>query len=221
MPRRILAAVAVCALLVAGCSSQTSGSGEAATPATESATPTAPASASARPGARLKSQLLTVEDLPTGWSVDSSGSANGAGTPACLRHLKDTMETHEHADVDFVKGSQFPALNQGLGRFAGSSAAVSTFTQGAGQLDKCTDISFTSDGVKVAGTIGAMSLPSFGERSRAWQANLSAQGITFVFYILMVQKGAEVQVLVYGDVGTPDVEEFSTLAKTAVDKMQG
>jgi hypothetical protein len=171
-------------------------------------------------GVRVKSQLLTVEDLPAGWAVDNSGNDSSASTPACVRHLKDIMETDEHADADFVKGDPFPALNQGLGRFATSADAVKAFTQGSAVLDGCKDISFTSGGEKITGSIGPMSLPTFGERSRAWRVDLSAQGITVGMFILMVQKGAEIQALVYGDFGTPDVDEFTTLAKTAVDKMQ-
>lgn len=229
MPRRLLAVTAALGvLLAAGCDSQTAGSGTTSQPVTtssqaksQSKTQSTATQATAQPNGQLKSQLLTVDDLPTGWSVDSSGKDSSEGAPECLRDLKDVMETDEHADAEFVKGDQFPSLSQGMGRFADKNAAVQAFTQGSALTDRCTDISFTSDGVKVTGTIGAMSLPPFGERSRAWRITLSAQGITLGMFVLMAQKGAEVQVLAYGNLGSPDVDEFTELAKRATDKMRG
>jgi hypothetical protein len=78
----------------------------------------------------LKAQLLTVAELPAGWSIDNSNSGgDNTSTPSCLQRLDSELHANAKADASFVKGSDFPWLNQGIAYFgddATASAKLST-----------------------------------------------------------------------------------------------
>jgi len=110
---KTVAALAV-AVLAAGCTSVRHGRGSSAPPASvQSAQGT-----SHQLAPDLKAQLLTVAELPTGWSIDNSNSGDNTSTPSCLQRLDSAMHTNDTADASFVKGSDVPTLAQFIGYFA-------------------------------------------------------------------------------------------------------
>lgn len=228
MKYRVIAvgAMLASALGLAACSSSSSD------PNSSTAVPNAPRSASSLnqssasnqersasvPTRSLKSQLLTVSELPIGWADDnSSDNSDNSDAPRCVRNLKSTFHTSSRAERRFVKGTDIPTLQQSLGYFGASAAA--TYKAGAAILNRCKDVSFTSDGHRITGSIGALSFPKLGEQSAAWQLVLSTQGVTLGVHVVLVQKGSELTELLYGDVGTPDLAEVMSLARKAVAKM--
>jgi hypothetical protein len=223
-------AVAVGAILASGlglvaCSSSggdPSPSSPVANPPTsvasrQSVVPTVRSTTSVHPR-DLKSQLLSVAEVPVGWAVDnSSDKSDDSDTPPCFKHVKSTLHTSDRAEVRFVKGTDLPTLQQSLGYF-GSSAA-GTYQAGAAVINSCKDISFTNGGHRISGSIGALSFPKLGQQSSAWQFVLSTEGVTFGIDVVLVQKGSELTELIYADIGTPDIDEATLLARKAVAKM--
>lgn len=183
-----------------------------------SSSPSTVANTPSKPAPDLKAQLLTVAGLPSGWAVDNSSDSGNASTPSCLKSLKATMHSLNEAEADFVKGTDFPQFEQ-VAYFGTANTALQKFSAGVALVDACKDISLTTDGHKIKGSIGTMSFPSVGDRSHAWNLVLSAEGINVGFYVVYVQKGAELENLVYGDLGTPDLDEYTTLVNAAVAKM--
>jgi hypothetical protein len=118
-----------------------------------------------------------------------------------------------------VKGTDVPSLQHTLGYFGTRAAAVVKYQAGSAILNNCKDVSFTSDGQRYTGSMGAMSFPSFGEKSSAWQLVISSQGVTAGIDAVLVQQGPELMMFVYVDVGTPNVDEVTSLAGKAVAKM--
>src|SRR5262249_14889555 len=100
-----------------------------------------------------------------------------------------------------------------------NATASGEFSAAAAIFNGCKDVSFTSDGQKITGSIRPMSFPTFGDQSQAWGGTFTAPRGTFGFDIVLIQKGTELESLVYGDLGTPDVNKLQTLAKSAADKM--
>jgi len=202
---------------LAGCSSAENGKGSVGPAAGPSAGSTAAGTA---PPRDLTSQLFTVSELPAGWAVDNSAANSSTDTtPPCLASVKAKVEPALKADADFVKGTDFPALSQHIGDFGTSAAASSTFAAMTSTLDRCTDVSFTSEGTKITGSIGQMSFAKLGDRSEAWQMVLSAQGQTVGIDLVLVQRNRELELLLYGELGSPDVGEFTALASKAVAKL--
>jgi hypothetical protein len=170
---KMIAALAV-AVLAAGCTSIEHGKG--------SSTPHQPAP-------DLKAQLLTVADLPAGWSIDNSDiSGDNADTPPCMQRMDSGLRTNDKAHASFVKGSDLPWFAQGIGYFGDEGTARSNFSTGAEIYNGCTDFSFTSDGQKITGSMEAMSFPKFGDQSQAWHQTLIAQGTTVGADIVLMQK---------------------------------
>jgi hypothetical protein len=168
----------------------------------------------------LKAQLLTVAELPAGWSIDNSNSGgDNTSTPSCLQWLDSELHANAKADASFVKGSDFPWLNQGIAYVGDDATASAKLSTIAAILNGCTDLSYTSDGHKVTGSMGVMSFPNFGDQSQAWDMTLTAEGTTVGFDLVLMQKGAELEQLFYGDLDPPDLYELQTLAKSAADKM--
>jgi hypothetical protein len=169
----------------------------------------------------LKAQLLTVAELPAGWSIDNSNSGGDkTSTPSCLRRPLDSeLHANAKADASFVRGSDFPWLNQGIAYFGDDATASAKLSTIAAILNGCKDLSYTSDGHKVTGSMGVMSFPNFGDHSQAWDMTLTAEGTTVGFDLVLMQKGAELEQLFYGDLGWLDVTELQTLAESAADKM--
>ncbi len=164
--------------------------------------------------------MLTVADLPTGWAIDNSADTNdNTTTPPCLASVKTKVEPPSKAEQDFVKGTDFPALSQHIGFFASPSTATSTFGDLSSILDACKDVSFSSDGTKITGSIGEMSFAKLGDQSEAWQMVLSAEGQTIGIDLALARKGPELELLLYGNYGTPDVGEFVSLATKAMSKV--
>jgi hypothetical protein len=209
-------AALVVAMLAAGCTSVEHGKGSTAPPAGVQTAQSTPH----QPVPDLKAQLLTLADLPAGWSIDNSSSGDDPSTPPCLQRPDTKLHTTDKANASFVKGSSgLPAFAQAIGYFGDKAAASGEFSADAVIFNGCKDVSFTSDGQKITGSIRPMSFPTFGDQSQAWGGTFTAPGGTFGFDIFLMQKGAELESLVYGDLGPPDVKGLQTLAKSAADKM--
>jgi hypothetical protein len=154
-------------------------------------------------------------------------SLDKTDSPAAQGHSRSTTRRlHQPArwiraktDASFVKGSDFPWLNQGIAYFGDDATASAKLSTIAAILNGCTDLSYTSDGHKVTGSMGVMSFPNLGDQSQAWDMTLTAEGTTVGFDLVLMQKGAELEQLFYGDLDPPDLYELQTLAKTAADKM--
>lgn len=174
---------------------------------------------SSAPSRNLKSQLLTVSELPSGWAIDNSSDSGSASTPPCLTNLKSTLTTTDKAEISFVKGTSFPDFDQQLGYFGTATSALAQYRAGSGILNNCKDVSFTSDGHQYTGSIGQLSFPTLGQRSTAWQLTISAEGFTFGVDAVLVQKGPELSFLLFFDLGSVEISEFLPLARKAVAKM--
>jgi hypothetical protein len=243
---RRAAIVITALLLLVGCSSSGSGQGTTAGPASgtntaPTATPGTSAAQSSAPQStttqstttqstpsqsataahrNIKAQLLTVSDLPAGWAVDNSSNSDDSGPePPCLKNLKSGQKAIDKGEADFVQGTDFPVLQQQLGYFGSTATTVRNYAVTVAVLNRCRDFSFSSGGQKFTGTIGQLSFPKLGERSAAWRLVLSASGLRFGIDLAIMQKGPELNLMLYGDLGTPDTATFASIARTAVAKM--
>lgn len=198
--------------LLAACSSSGSNPGS-------SSPPSNPQSSSSIPARNLKSQLLSVSDLPSGWAIDNSSDTSSNSIPPCVKNLKSKLNTSDKAQIGFVKGSDVPDFGQQIGYFGTATAALAKYQSGTRILNACKDFSFSSDGHKYTGSIGQLSFPALRPRSTAWQITLSTEGVTVGIDVALVQKGSELSFLLYADVGSVDVSDFLPLARKAVAKM--
>jgi hypothetical protein len=210
-----LVTLAAVGILVSACSATGSGqknpTGAGSNRATTGGGTTAPAP-------DLKAQLLTAADLPTGWSADTSAD-NGTGTPSCLKTVKTKTKAPVDAAASFIRGYGVPALDENMGYYRDRATASHIIAEAITALDKCKHLSLDDGQETVTGSIGAMSFPQVGDQSKAWSAVFTAEGLNLGFDIVIAQKGKELVLIGYGDLGTPSIDELKQLTDLALAKM--
>ena len=175
------------------------------------------ASASKVTKGELKSKLITISQLPSGWSVDnsSSSSSTGSGCFASTKHI-ETRGRDIETSASFENGN-LPDFTEEL---AGGRSLSSNFAKIEKYLNGCKKVSFTDSGTTYSGTVGAMSFPTVGSRSAAYQVSFSVKGFTVGIDIVVFQATSSIGgVLLYDDLGQPDVGQLQSFAKLAVKNL--
>jgi hypothetical protein len=164
--------------------------------------------------ADLKSKLITVGQLPSGWSVDNSSSSSSSNG-GCFANTKH-IETRG-GDIDVSASFEDGNLPDFTEELAGGHSLSSNFTKIERYLNSCKKVSFTDSGTTYSGTVGAMSFPTVGSRSAAYQVSFSVQGFTVGIDIIVFQATSSIGgVLLYDDLGQPDVGQLQGFAKLAL-----
>lgn len=221
-----VAAAVMAAVSLASCSTGSKQASPSTATSKTTASSTAPASPAptTAPAPDLTSELLQVGDLPAGWSVDNSASSSSSSEPKCISDAKPAAAPTAQAQAAFQDGSNgLPSLSEELAYLPGK--AVSALTAASTALASCKQATFTSGGYKFSGTFGQMSFPSIGQQSAAYQWNLSTVSsgltITLGIDILVFRQGQTDGLLVYLDLGTPDLTAFESFARQAGTKLAG
>src|SRR5262245_34295835 len=113
----------------------------------------------------LSAELLAVSDLPVGWSVVPS-SSSGSATPKCLQNVQTDLKATSRAEATF-EDNGLPVLAEYLAYLPGQGQQAMTAISHL--LGGCGQISLTSDGQTLTGTVGAMSYPAVADQSSAYQ----------------------------------------------------
>ena len=224
MKQRVRVAVAMIAVIpaltLASCSSgglkstsETTGGGSTATSAASGPPTTLP---------DVKGQLLTLGDLPAGWSVDNSSNSSSS-TPKCVQNAKSTAAFDKaKAEADFQDGSNgLPALDEEIVYQPGH--AQQTMAKFAQVMAGCGHIEWSVSGHTLTGTVGQMSFPNLGQQTEPYQINLSTSvsglDITVGLDLIVIRQGDEIAIIYYGDLGTPDISQVQSFAEKAASKL--
>jgi len=216
--RRPTAAAAVLLVVVgtAAC-----GGGSSASTTTTANVPTTLATPKPPDAATLSTQLLSVGDLPAGWSTSPSSSGGPSSIVGC------TVPSFKQNEAARAEGgfqgssSGIPAVSETLASFSGDLAQAG-FTSGSNSLNACKSFSLSADGTTFRGTARGISLgTSFGNESAAWQLVINATGFHVVIDEVAVRVGDEDMILAYTATHAPDAAALSSLVGAAVDKVTG
>jgi hypothetical protein len=206
---------AVLVATAAACSSN-------ATTVTGSATTTAQANNIAH----LRSELLTVRDLPAGWAISdkSASTANDASSsdePSCFKSIDDDQDPGAgelHAKAEFHYGHGVPLLLEDTFQDPRVSATA-LYALVTKLFSACKDLSITDKGKKITGTIGVASPPRVGDQSSAYALTFPIDGLTLGIDLLIARKGDAVMLLLYGGLGKPMASDLEPFAAKAVDRI--
>ena len=213
---KLVAGLLGLALAAVGCGS----SGPTSSPTTTSASSS---KTTAAPSPNLTSQLLTISDMPPGWSVDNSPESSNSSTPECLKSVTKSP-AQSKASAKFKMGANgVPAFQEGLSYLPGGQAEK-RLTEFNKVLSGCKDVSFTSDGQTYTGSVGAMSFPPQGDKSYAFQLNFSTSSsgldLTVGLDIVVAQKNSTDALFDIVDLGTPDLTTFTDLVTKGMAKVK-
>jgi len=175
---------------------------------------TAATAASASPP-KLSAMLLSIGQMPIGWSVVSSAGGGGAGCLANVLEPKEIKQTAK-ASVSFEDNGNVPAVDEGLATFTNAKTG---YKQIVANLMACKHFSGKSGGEKVTGTVGQMSFPHYGDASAAFAVSFTAQGTEFGEDLLIVRVGSVVMGIDEGDLVSVNVIQFQGFVKKAVAKL--
>jgi hypothetical protein len=164
----------------------------------------------------LTSKLLTIGQMPTGWSVTSTPSSGGVG---CLSNILNPKGVHQTsaAAVSFQGSGGLPTVEEKLATY--SQSATSAFDKVVSALNACRSFTGESDGQKVTGKIGQMSFPSYGNQSEAFAITFADAGQTLHQDALISRSGSIIMGLSEGDTGTVNLAQFEGFAKLALERL--
>lgn len=170
-----------------------------------------------------KAALLTVEDLPSGWSKaaqpddgDSKAKTEPARCAAILEALDKAADPVAKAEAQFEQGLQL------------LEHSVTSFEDDAeGLVKKATDAfsrcsSFTStepDGTRLEVKMSALSFPNLGDRTLAVRMTGSGGQIDIVLDIIMIAIGHNGVGIIAGGLTPVPGADLEAIARKAVTKL--
>jgi hypothetical protein len=173
-------------------------------------------SASSTKAPKLTNMLLTIRQMPIGWTVASSSGSHGIG---CLHDVFEPRGTPQtgHAEVTFTGSGGLPEVEEVLATY--SVPPKTAFSRIVGPLDGCKHVAGTLGRAKWTGTVARVSFPQLGNQSAAFYVTLRTKGTSLGQYALVVRQGAVLLGLSDGSVGKPRLSQFEQFAKLAVTKL--
>jgi hypothetical protein len=178
--------------------------------------PTVSAGATTSPnGAQVRARLLTVAEMPAGWSVDTAAPSSGATIFPCIGSL--TLPKHDHfvsATIQFQSGP-VPVFSEKLTTDGSPMAAV--FRSGVRALDRCKTVTLSG----LHASIEKLAFPTLGNASAAFAAIFTYKATPAGLDLVIFRSGIYEGLLVYVDAGTPAVSAVEALAELAVAKVKG
>jgi pimeloyl-ACP methyl ester carboxylesterase len=185
----VLPVVAAVAVLAAGCGSRT---------------------------AALQHRLLTVADLPSGWSATPTSGKNALTVRAsCLSSLSDHPRGRDYGVAAFVEGTSVPNLVEVLATGRGVPALWQRL---AGALGRCHTSALRLGTTKVEAAVHPLSLPSRAGASSAYAWTFGVQGIRLGFDLVLFRSGAYSGYVAYADLGSPRRSTVTAFVRAAIAK---
>ena len=167
----------------------------------------------ASPATTLSSRLLSVADLPAGWSTVPTNTLKTfqATTSTCLAGLKGST----YVGTAFVEGVVVPSLSEALASGAQAEAVWQRF---GATLAGCRTATFVYKGTKVALTVRPVAIPLLGSSSSAYALTFGLAGDGVEADLVLFQSAGYYGYLLYSDAGSPLVSTVTAFARAAVAK---
>lgn len=170
--------------------------------------------------AQLQAETLSLSNMPTGWSVDSSTTGTETDRTGCLKGLRALglpAKGIARANVTYHQRT-VPAFEETL---ESGEGALTRYERYLKILQTCKQVSITtSKGTQISGSVRAMSFPTVGSSSSAFALDWSAHGVNVGTDIVMFRAGQVDGRVVYGAY-SPDTATLEALVTAAVDKVEG
>jgi hypothetical protein len=174
--------------------------------------------------------LLTVEELPSGYSLDTSKDEDDSDdkiAPARCQELFDRLEdAHKQdpvakAQAKFTTGSVFgTVLDQSIGSYDDEISEDFLVTL-AQTLSHCPDVTSTDkDGVETTFTMAPMSMANLGDQTLALRMTAEREGFTFHLSVAMVVIGHNLVTLGGGGLTGMDGAQLEQIGKKAINKLE-
>jgi pimeloyl-ACP methyl ester carboxylesterase len=195
-PRRawagVLAVLAAAGLLIAGCG----GNGVATA---------------------LQARLLSVADLPAGWSAVPANPQSAQTSAPCLSSLGTQPKGLTYQAASFVEGTAIPTATEVLA----TGPQIQRTWQDLGRaMARCRTATITIAGNKVMATIRPLSFPHVAGVSSACAWAFTAGGVRIGLDMVLFLSGSYAGYLAYSDLGPPSVATVTAFAGAVTAKAE-
>lgn len=165
-----------------------------------------------------RKQVLSLDDLPVGWSIARKVTNTTASLPPCYRAAASTKGAKKVAHAYFAQGGKSPVLAQTIAYYPKS--AVRKYRTAVKNLERCGKVSYRAKKIKVTGSVNATSFPALGDKSSAYTANLKVGGLNLTLYLVIVRRTDELLTLSMGVSGAGDISVLTPIAHAAADRLK-
>ncbi|MGA2970605.1 MAG: hypothetical protein ABSE75_12465 [Acidimicrobiales bacterium] len=164
---------------------------------------------------KLSSELLTLGQMPTGWS-SSSTTDDGLG---CLHNLLEPSGVKQtHASQAYFLGTvdQLPKFDEKIATYANVKTAYKKIIA---RINSCHVTDGLVNGVMVTGTVAPMSFAHFGNASSTYAMVDSDVRGTLHYDYTIVRKGNIVAAFLEGSFPSVVASEFESLVSKGVSRL--
>lgn len=178
--------------------------------------------------AELKAALLTVQDLPTGYSVGESeedeDSTVDAGSDECSEKYEalgeaDEKDVSAEAEASFEGPSLGTILEQGLESYEDEDVPEQRFDDVLAVLNECPSFTDTDEaGEKTEFTVSSLSFPKMGDDTVALNIKVKTSEFQGVVNFVVVRLGRNVMSVAQGGL-TADVAALEQAVTKGLAKL--
>ena len=165
----------------------------------------------------LQDHLLSVSDLPAGWSPAPVNPTSVQTNAPCLSGLPANSTGFTHAAAGFVQGTAIPTLGEIL---ATGPQAKPRWRSLSRALAHCHTATITIAGKKASVTITPLSFPRAATTTVAYAWTFTITGIHIGADLVLFEAGKDMGYLTYSDLGTPAIATVKAFLAAAVAKAQ-
>jgi pimeloyl-ACP methyl ester carboxylesterase len=168
----------------------------------------------------INARLLSVSDLPAGWTAVSSPTTSPDFTKSgCLSGLSATSNSsHTSASVSFTERSGLPAIGEYL---AHGTSLGAEYSRAVKELDNCHSLTFTQNKYKIRATITRVALATVGNQSSTYALTYSVKGFALVSTVVFFRTSDYLGEFVYSDSVAPPASTITSLAREVANKAEG
>jgi pimeloyl-ACP methyl ester carboxylesterase len=167
--------------------------------------------------AALQSRLLSVTDLPAGWSAAPTNPQAVRASAPCLSSLGAHPKGWTYQAAAFVQGTAIPSLGEVLATGPQAQRAWQSLGRA---LARCRTATITIAGKKASVTIRPLPFPHAASSSSAYAWALTIAGIRIGADLVLFRAGRYEGYLTYSDLGQPAVTTMKAFVDAAVAKAE-
>jgi hypothetical protein len=149
----------------------------------------------------LKPLLLTVTQMPTGWTAGRFVPGNACGQPKGVKITQEAATTFGRTNQQLVEDLRTYSV-----------AVKTAYKRVLTPLNRCAHVKVALDGKKETASFGQMSLATFGNQSEAFDIRARHKGKTVNLYEVVIRSGNIVVTMTERGIGLAQFENFTKLA---------
>jgi len=163
----------------------------------------------------LHHRLLSVADLPAGWSATTTGKNAPTANGPCFAQLPKQSARFTYESAAFVEGTSIPNLGEVL---ATGPEVRQTWTRLSDALARCRTATLGLGRTKVRAAVHPLALAKLAAHTSAYAWTFTLGGIEFSFDLVLFRTSSYDGILSYADLGSPPPSTVTAFVRAAIAK---